>query len=380
LNNLRVLTSVPDPRAVRFEVGANKFKTSKIGCASFKPDYVINDILKNESYIQKLITNFVWKIKELADINIRLKIGKGFTYSLDSKASKLMSILFYPVYNYLDVIIKYVFKNQDLDKIIKNYDYIEIYTMCFKSEAYLYSSALRLRKNIKFRIDGIDPYYAWWLPTKCTAYESWGPLFTDSIAKKINKERIDERYYPLSISAVDIMVRNSIIIYGGSYSKVTGEFQQEILRKVKQWADAKNYNIIFKIPNRTDVSKEFLITENIKMVENIDNNFPGDYEKGLAELIHNALLFICFGPSHGVLEFGVNGIPALIINPKLYNQLKYNNLLIKAFSKAGVKVMEYYELNNIDNYLNNAINSRIIYPNNLKSIINLNNCSNIKSI
>jgi len=371
----RILISFPVGRKYRFywnsDYGVRTGLFDAIGLSSDLPHGAVKRLKYPDVRINAMRA-IVWRIKILADITKRYKNNRNKYSEFISNKSILIRLAvksglteFRLASLLLEQFIIYFYASQKYDKIIKEYDVVEVTTMCFHSEAFVYSSAVRQKKHIIFSIDGWDIYPTFWIPKKISFYESWGYFFSAQILLEgISLEKILYRRSPFRVFEVDKFPRD-IVIYEASMHTIDKISELEIIKSISLFARKNNYNVRLKCLNESkyaDVELDAISVSHIHsdaIYSDHASNISSMDIDVLPYLVPNCALFVSIGLSHGVLEFGVSNVSCayIVLNRAVY----LKGPLSKQLHQSGVELIPWFKglsQFQIENHLTSALSKK----------------------
>jgi len=360
------LVSAPGTRALRFLQNQSQSDLiSNIDVSGIDVSHRYPECVHGR--YRNFLINAVWKYKEFVDISKKAQGNPAFGKKLKTKTRIAVSVL--SRFRFLlDWAIVQAFRSDEYDRIVSLYQEIQINTIVAKSEAYLYSSAIRHNKPIYYGIDGWDCYYALWFPMRCDYYESWG----DGIFRSLFQHKKDALTFRNRAPFKQYDIKNNnktvITVFEGSRVFSPPEYQIDVLRKIVVAAKKTGLGVIFKTvapPNSIIDNDEVIATGAELFVGggNLSDHsqvYDDSYDE-LHKLIEKSALFISFRASHGVLEFGVNSVPALIVmsSPE-------PSFPLQMLQEAEVPQLPGDQLEKLDQAIHQALTS----PQHLERIIN----------
>ena len=320
------------------------------------------------SALTSRIQKFLFKIKKVLDLYFRYKFHANLLTN-NEKIIVIFSFIFINFRSFLDRLIIFCFKNKTYDKIVYNFDIIEIYTFNMITELFLYSSANRLNKHLIFCSDGWDVYSSKYIPLNVNEYKIWGEF--DLYYLKLYVKRFSFYYqrnvykrYNKSSKA------NKIIVYEGTVNEVPKKLQVEVISTLIEYSKNRSLIVVFKklYKDITVFSDHELRDLNCEIFHSsiefsdLGSVFSSEQDD-LAELVPDAKIFVGFNSTHGLLEFGLNRTKLLCIssilgytNCQLLNYLKICGVVVLDSNKDKIyfdlidKLPIDYDFKNIINY------------------------------
>jgi len=327
------LVSAPIVRAFR----GIDFKSSDIYMTSIchnLPIFSINYPLNNINGMQKIL----FKLKKILDINVRVNYSNSLLRK-DNKKYYFFSKILNPFSKSLERLIIFFFNSKEYDEIVKNFNEVNIFTFCFITEIFLYSSALRLGKKINFTPDGWDTYSVFYVPTKCNSYEIWGRVDEKFLLNKLPNAQVKKIATPFSQFKKNT-IRQNILMYEGTSGEVPKSYQLRVINEILSFTRESQYGLMVKkLDPRLSCFKDdelinmgcdiFQSTSNFSDTGRVYLKESNDLEK----LIPETVLFVGFNSTHGYLEFGLNLIPSVgYITIDNYQ----NSLIVETLKNSGV--------------------------------------------
>ena len=334
----KTLVSFPSSRKYRFYLNKRYLvgNFDIIGIES--PDHffggrnVLTYPKEKETLSQKLFWILLKKIDRMVKIGARAK-RKDFDASKHRVAKWLSFLINIRALSYVfEFFMIKAFRDKKYDDIVCRYDRIELFTLCYISELYLYSAALKNKKEIFFSIDGWDIYEYFWIPSRVTLYESWGLFFDEQLQrigieeKKILRRnhpfrrfpRLSGKYFTIYESPERVMSITQQIFLIGIVTKFATRTNSRV--RVKCLAESKIERFLIDL-NVVDVYRTNIeYTDHARSVLKLRDE--------LGDIVPDTIMFISFGLSHGLLEFGVSGIPVLCFQRTLWeSQGRLNSYL-----------------------------------------------------
>jgi hypothetical protein len=214
-------------------------------------------------------------------------------------------------------ILIFGYKSKNYDELIAGFDQVCIFTFCYDSEVFLYSSAVRMGKSLNFHIDGVDDYYRWFIPAFCDSYQSWGRLTTSMLSRSGLGPRAWEVDYPGRLYK-GAPLKKYIVIHEAAAVRVSKNEHSKMLINFAAAANFLGYKVLFKMLYKYSLfSSSEVIDLGVVPFESSSNaSDHGEEYTGfddLQEIIPNCALLVVFGASHATLEYGVNGVKSLLV-------------------------------------------------------------------
>ena len=317
--------SFPDSRKYRFwfkcEYRSSDFAV--IGLPSRANDLRGERILNYPIVRYTKLQRMLWGTKVFLDRLLKkwAKLG-GADLSPFSKIKR--GLTFWPVRAYcttflLSKLIVIGFKDKAYDRIICQYETVELFTFCYKTELYLYSSAKRLNKEIIFTIDGWDIYDFYWLPAGVDFFESWGPFFCDQLkSRKIRSEKVIKRTHPFRKFEPIPIKKQYIVVYEAPQRAFDALEQITYIETLAQFAYNSGLEVVVKCFHQSSLSDQLRSLNSTRVYRSSPEYSDGvsridQLEDELGLLVPKTRFFVTFGLSHGILEFGLSGIPVFCL-------------------------------------------------------------------
>jgi hypothetical protein len=328
------LVSGPTVRALR---GIDTENQNNVYITNIKNNLQISSIAYPQLRLG-VLQKILFKVKKLLDLNVRIGYSRALLNKQNKKYYYLSKII--KIFSgKIDLFIIFFFRSKEYDEIVRNYDEVNIFTFCFITEIFLYSSAHRLGKRVIYTPDGWDVYSVFYIPTKCDVYEVWGLVDEKSLLLKVPNAHVKKIPPPFAQYKKNI-IRKYITMYEGTLGEVPKIYQLKVIEQIIKFISGTQYVLIIKkLDSSISCFKNYELTEMGCEVFESTSNFSdlGKYffieSNDLEKLIPKTALFVGFNSTHGYMEFGLNSIPSIgYITINNYQ----NSFIVRALKKAGV--------------------------------------------
>ncbi len=368
---MKTLVSFPSSRKNRFNLKKEYIDFKSDAISHIKNNNLFHN--KNINYpdvkltfLQKKCWNILCRVNILFQLDLNIRNYNKYKLFLYKIIKNIFILKF--IDNLFTNLIIIIFKNKDYDEIVKNYDNVEIFTFYYVSEIYLFSSAIRNKKFILFSIDGWDIYEKFWIPSKINQYESWGSFFDNQLIRKgIKKENIIRRMHPFRI--FEKKSEKYITIYESATRAVNSDLQLNSIKIINKYAKENQKKILVKTLHESNLEIHLKGVDNIDIyrtrIEYTDHGrITNEFVDEIKEIIPYTSTFISFGLSHGLIEYGINNIPVICIQDKIWetqevlrknlelsgvifvniNYIILNNKIIELFYRSKHNIKNFYKI------------------------------------